>query len=337
MGVFDGPSAHDTQEPGPGAARPRLRKRMLAIARIGLTGVAIAWVGSRVPIASWEQALAALPRWAWLVPSAAMAINTLLLAERHRLALLAVGHAVPRGGLVLLHLRSAFAALALPRGGADLTRIAVLARQTGDPEAVLAAALHLRVVDLALWVGFLGAFLTQGPWPGLGGLELAAAVVSAGGVVVGLGLPLAVWLAGPAVSRVPRIGPRLVRMVEALRSAARAWKISLQLLALGLPMAVVNILSVTLLFQAGGAAAWSVRDALIVPAMDAVLALPVTIGGVGLREAVFLEVGAVLGLPGPVALAIAWTRWSGELSRALVGGLSLVMPGGWGERRGEHT
>jgi hypothetical protein len=56
-----------------------------------------------------------------------------------------------------------------------------------------------------------------------------------------------------------------------------------------------------------------------------------------LRESVFILVGESFGLTAPVALAIAWTRWTGELSRGLLGGLSLLIAGGWGRRRHGET
>ncbi|MBL8617832.1 MAG: flippase-like domain-containing protein [Deltaproteobacteria bacterium] len=305
--------------------------------RAAVTVAATWWVVHRLPAGELGSISEALPRWTLAMPSAVMAVNTMLLAERHRTALAALGHAVPLGELVLLHLRSAFAALVLPRGGADLTRVAVLARQTGDLEGVLAAALHLRVVDLGLWIGLLVVFLLQGPWPGLRALELAAAAVIGAGIGILVALPVGVRLAGDRVGRLPWIGARALRIVEALRAAAGAGRATLRIAALGLPMALGNIASVSVLFWAAGVEIPLPRQIGLVPAMDAVLSLPITVGGVGLRESVFILVGESFGIAAPAALAIAWTRWTGELSRGLVGGLSLWISGGWGQRRQRET
>lgn len=331
--------------PAPGEPRlppttPRgggLRTWGVRALRVAVTVAATWWVVRRLPAGELGTVSGALPRWTLLVPSVAMAVNTLLLAERHRVALAVLGHAVPLGDLVLLHLRSAFAALVLPRGGADLTRVAVLARQTGDLEGVLAAALHLRIVDLGLWISLLVVFLVQGPWPGLRALEVAATAVIGAGVGILVALPLGVRLAGGRIGRLPWIGARALRIVEALRAAAGAGRATLRIAALGLPMALGNIASVSVLFWAAGVEIPLPRQLGLVPAMDAVLSLPITVGGVGLRESVFILVGESVGLAAPAALAIAWTRWTGELSRGFVGGLSLWIAGGWGKRRQRET
>ncbi|MFM2243994.1 MAG: Lysylphosphatidylglycerol synthase region [Pseudomonadota bacterium] len=327
----------------PGAAAPAdprgsaLRAWGLRGARVAVTAGALWWVLSRLPDGGFAAISAALPRWTLLVPSLTMGLNTLLLAERHRAALGVVGHVVPRGDLVLLHLRSAFAALVLPRGGADLTRVAVLSRQTGDLEGVLAAALHLRIVDLALWITLLVVFLVQGPWPGLRALELAAGAVIAAGIGLLVALPLAIRLAGGWVGRLPWVGGRALRVVGALRAAAGAGGATARIAALGVPMALGNIASVSALFWAAGVEIPLPRQVGLIPAMDAVLSVPITVGGVGLRESVFILVGESFGLTAPVALAIAWTRWTGELSRGLLGGVSLLIAGGWGQRRHGET
>jgi hypothetical protein len=54
--------------------------------------------------------------------------------------------------------------------------------------------------------------------------------------------------------------------------------------------------------------------------------LPVTLSGVGVREGVFVHALARFGATEELAVAIALTRWTGELGRAAVGGLMAL----WG-------
>ena len=60
-------------------------------------------------------------------------------------------------------------------------------------------------------------------------------------------------------------------------------------------------------------------------AADTVIALPVTINGIGLRESTFEILLAPLSVGGELAVAVALTRWVGELQRAAVGGILFLI------------
>ena len=309
--------------------------------RLAVTALAIGLVWRSAAGADPGAALGLIPRWIWPVPLLIMLINTGILAVRHQLCLQATGLRLPLAQIALLHLRSAFAGLILPRGGADLVRLTALARATGAPEAVVAASLLLRLIDLAVWIGMLTLFLAMGPWPGLEGLQLGvglfvcAAVGAFGLIAVGL-------RAGPQLGRLPRIGPwlspRIGRFIAAMRLGLAERALTLRVALLSLPMAVLNVLSVSLLLNHVGANLSVHRAMGLVPAMDAMLSLPVSLGGVGVREGVFVVVGGAIGVPKGAALTVAWLRWSGELGRGLLGGLSAALSRGpWlpgGDRSG---
>lgn len=317
----------------PGAARrdrsgwPRLA---LGILRVGLSVLGMIFVLRLAQGSDPGAALRALPAWSLAVPLLAMLTNTALLALRHRLALGALGLRLPFTGLLSLHLQSSFAGLLLPRGGADLVRLTALGRATGAVESVVAAGALLRLTDLVTWAGFLLFFLASGPWPGLGLLELGAAVFVGLAVTVVLGAVLlraAGRWSGPRVARLPWIGPRILAFAAALSLGLRQRGLGLRVALLGLPMAGINVLSVSALLEAAGAELGLARAFGLVPAMDAALSLPITLGGVGVREAIFVLVGGSLGLTEPASLAVAWLRWSGEIGRGLIGGLLALVTG----------
>ena len=63
----------------------------------------------------------------------------------------------------------------------------------------------------------------------------------------------------------------------------------------------------------------------LAPAADAVIALPLTINGIGLRESAFEILLQPLNVAGEIAVAVALTRWVGELQRAGVGGVLFLI------------
>ena len=91
------------------------------------------------------------------------------------------------------------------------------------------------------------------------------------------------------------------------------------------PYAFINCLNVWLIGLAFGLS-WRYDDVLgLIPAADALISLPVTLSGVGVREGVFVHALARFGATEELAVAIALTRWTGELGRAAVGGLIALV------------
>ena len=60
------------------------------------------------------------------------------------------------------------------------------------------------------------------------------------------------------------------------------------------------------------------------PLIDFLVSLPISLNGVGVRESVYPLLLASHGLGMDVALAVAWTRWTGEIFRAGVGGILFL-------------
>ena len=63
----------------------------------------------------------------------------------------------------------------------------------------------------------------------------------------------------------------------------------------------------------------------LVPAADVLIWLPISIGGVGVRESAFAMALGPWGVPVASAVAIAITRWTGELARGAIGCMLWVL------------
>ena len=74
----------------------------------------------------------------------------------------------------------------------------------------------------------------------------------------------------------------------------------------------------------------------LVPAMDVVIWMPISLAGIGVRESVFAIALVPRGLAMDTAIAIGMIRWTGELARAAIGCmLWLLSAGGPGRMKPE--
>ena len=120
----------------------------------------------------------------------------------------------------------------------------------------------------------------------------------------------------PLVRRVPRLS--VLRALAADRVALAAC------FAMAFPFAAVNSFVVWLILCAYGVPLSYPATLGLIPTLDVVISLPVTVSGVGVREGMFAWALAPLGVDTATALAIACTRWSGELVRSALGGALWV-------------
>ena len=184
-----------------------------------------------------------------------------------------------------------------------------------------------RILDLVPWLLMLlwglasGALLSSPP------LLASASIFSVlfSGVLVVSAL-LGVF-GRPLASRLPIFRERALQVADAVKLLGRSPRLLVAVTVLGLGVGGLNVLSVLVVATALGAEL-PVHHAIgVVPAMDTLISLPVTISGVGLREGVFVVAFEPRGLGRDAAVAAAWTRWSGEILRALVGGALFALGG----------
>jgi len=321
---------------------PRLGPWLL---RLGAAALLL-WLVVRLALPADGPGVLAALRSAWVVPlpealgdfalaatlfGAAFVVG----AERFRALLEAAGFTTRRGALLRAYVVGGFFNLVLP--GAmmgDVYRFVDARRESGSGSAALGVLVVERLLGLAA----------------LGGVALLAVpAIPAGGRVegfalapwlVGLGaslflapvLPLYpranAWLAAraPQLARVsPRAADAAARALEAVRELARrpvvvAAAFGWSLLSQGLPVAAVWVLSWSL--DADVAGHWYL---VIVPIVTLASMLPISLGGTGVREALYVALFGGLGMRPEVALSLSLSTLAVALVWGLVGlGLFLV-------------
>jgi uncharacterized membrane protein YbhN (UPF0104 family) len=267
-------------------------------------------------------------RWGHLAAAMAVMITgTALRAVRWQVLLQALDIKVPLGRLVHLYFVGAFFNIFLPTGlGGDAVKMAELAHSTGRaPEAI-----GTTLVDRAtgLWVLFLLALLAlpfsytllpQG-WTPIITLGTLSGVV--GGWVV-MGTPLIPWLGSKVCLPGQRKLKRLYHSISQLgyRALGNACIVSLifdillivfnLLIAYGLN--VDQPLGIFLLFT---------------PIISFSLALPISVGGLGIREQTYILLFGSLGVADTVAAAMSLTNYAlTNLVVGLLGGMLYAIEG----------
>jgi uncharacterized protein (TIRG00374 family) len=196
--------------------------------------------------------------------------------------------------------------------GGDMIRLAVGLRRSPRPAAVLAGNVVDRLLDVGAQTGLvlLGLILLPEVLPAQFAVPAKKALL-AGVVISAVLLVLAFFLRRPLLSgRSMRIRRHLARLRHAVRSVSQRP----QILLLGWMMATA-IQTAFLLLSAQLAAYCGLRVPLRVwlfawPLAKVAAILPITQGGIGVREAALVALLAPFGAPGPVVLA-AGLVWEG--------------------------
>ena len=225
--------------------------------------------------------------------------------------------------------------------GAEVYKAAALARREADwvSSAVLITALRLLGLGTALvWavvavaaepelIGRLGGGLD---WTG--GDPSSVLAVAA----VGLGVALLAILVLPAAARLRR---RLLalpnRVAEALRRLTGRQLLAVSAISLLLGLFRIGVLW-TLAEAVEPGAVGPAATAVVVAVSILAIALPLSIGGLGIQEGAIVGLLALLGISAPDALAVALTQRAFLWALALLGGLLFVLarPGRHGRRGG---
>lgn len=309
----------------------RGRRGLGILLRLAVTLGALAWVGRQVELGQARALMAQAPVWAFVVPVLGMLFNSWLHALRVRLILAASGHPLPLAPVYSAMLKGLFVGLVLPTGGSELVKAGFLGQLCGRVEPALAAMGAARVLELVPWCALLLLALAGGLPAQDPALGAAAAVLAAGfGGVIALAAVGVRW--GPGLAA--RLPGRLGRAAHAVAAAAARLPASPSTLgwALGLavPFILVNIFVVYVTCLAYGLQIRYIELLTVVPVADGLISLPVTISGVGVREGVMARALAPYGAAPTLAVAIALTRWTGELGRAALGGVLLWVDRGAG-------
>ena len=273
-------------------ARRRRRKTVSFVLRLAVAAAILAYLLHKIPISQVVDALAAANVFYF-----AVALATVLLArivDAHRLQILAAAQrmVVSLGTAVQINLASVFYTLFVPGGtlAGGAARLIKLSAVAGRPAASLVVVFRDRW-DATLSLALVGlAFLALDPTDG----ELSAWTVLLATLVATLFLYVVVFVPvstrwGHALPRVPLLERKLTGLRHALRQTAR------------MPVSThIRAFAASIVSHAGGVLFyWILAQALdlevslvtigwVRSAVVLISMVPVSLGGIGLREAAFL-------------------------------------------------
>jgi len=326
-------------------ANVRRRRRVGLGLRLLGTGLAVAWVVGQVDLGVAADAVRTAPGWVFFVSPVGVMCNTLIQSVRVQRMLRAMAVHLSLWQVFSALCRGAFVGLVLPSGGQEVAKAAFLAKASPRADAGIAALVAARVLQLPTWAVLLA-------WGLMAGLLVTDPVLGAAAVgflcVTAVVLGLCAWgLRRPEAPVLPlpgwtpsRVRSGLKQIVDALRSLKSTPGAMVQVALLAVPCAAVNITVVWAVLTGFGAAIGPSEVAALLPAADVLIWMPISISGLGVRESLFAHFLAPRGVMFSTAVAVGLTRWTGELTRALVGGILFVLgdtvhrgPGAVGPRR----
>lgn len=293
----------------------RVKRWLGVILRVGGTAAAIAWIATHVDLGAARAALARIPLATFALAIALVAANVAVGALRWRVLLRAYGATAipPTPRLVRLYFVAFFYNNYLPGAVAGDVGRGVVTRDAFPQEgatAALAVVLVERALGLVALFALLAVGLALASGLPTGSLWLWTVLGSAGAIALVALIPIGKRLAPRLPRPLARLAERLPALVDGRAFAAA---IALSIL--------------TQLFVA--AAGWALLAALapiglgdsllVVPLAAATAFLPITVGGAGAREAVYVALcGRLFHLPDGDALAASLGLW---LAHLVVGGL----------------
>ena len=300
-----------------------MTRRLGLVLRFAGTAAGLGYIAWRVDLGKAKDALATVPIATFVAAIALVAANVVAGAFRWRVLLRAYGAtAIPTTRrLVFLYFVAFFynnylpGAVAGDVGRGVVTRDALAEGATGALSVVFVErALGLFGLFALLAVGLVGAGRSLDAGSGLWWWTIAG---SAGSFVLVAAIPLARRLAPHLPRALARIADKLPRLVD-----ARSFVIAIALsIATQLFVALAGWLLLAALAPIG-----LVASLLVVPVAAATTFLPITVGGAGAREAVYVALCAQLfGLPEAEALAASIGLWLAHLVVGAIGGLAQLV------------
>jgi uncharacterized membrane protein YbhN (UPF0104 family) len=307
-----------------GSSRPSLLRFWL---RLGAGVLLLGFILSRVDLSALARSWG--PRSALGVAGAALLLLAGQSVAALRWKLILGAGSPPWTYLVRLYVIGGFFSLFLPTVvGGDLVRAAAAARGSGRAGGVVASVLLDRSLGVLAMAGYavLGILLAPDPASRLGsGLRFR---FSTGAVLAGLGLLLVAGLAAALFVR------RSARLRQAARDAlavagglARSPRLLVQAVALGFVVQGLYIVLWLVLARSTALPLPGLTLLVAVPIVTLAAMLPVTLGGLGVREGAWLLLLGGSGIPPEQTLAFSLLFFATNLVTGLVGGLVFVLAG----------
>jgi len=298
--------------------------------QVALSLAALALVAWLVDLEAALDALADIDA-GWAV--AAVALNTVLtlpMALRWQLLLRAIGRRISLAWATGATFVSMLFGQVLPSAlGADAVRAVDLARQTGER----AEAASSVIVDRVL--GLIGTLLLAAAGIALGGAAAGGGAAVAAAVVLAAAILVAGWLcfSRRAPALVAPLAPlagrlRVATPIASLWRAVHAYRAHPQTLLLVTAIAaaaqVGRVAVVWMLARGLGLDVAAGALLVLVPVVFLVTSLPISLNGIGVREAAFAAVLAEDGVTRSDAVALGIAFFTAFVLTGLVGGLVLL-------------
>jgi glycosyltransferase 2 family protein len=287
----------------------------------------VAW---RLDWARLGAAFAGLRPWPWLLALGLFVLAQVLSSVRWRLLAVTLGFGGSIGRYCTYYLLGMFFNLILPTSvGGDVVRAWYLANQAEAPgrnpsssAAISVFADRFSGLILLIGVGCLALLFCPVPLPGW----VVTSVILVG--AAGLGGLAALPLVRPLLTRAPWLGPRalhLADMADACLAYARQPRLLILTTLLSVAVQVINIAMVALVGSALGIEVAPLVYGVVVPLVTLVTLLPVSINGLGLREAAYPLLLAPVGVASTDAVALSLLSFALTASVSLAGAVVLAL------------
>jgi glycosyltransferase 2 family protein len=296
------------------------RGRLVIIARWLAAVIVIGLLVHFLPFAPLRAALARIPLTRFLAVLVGYVLAHALGIAKWRMVVNAAGAQLDLATSAQCYTGGLFGALFLPSIiGGDVVRLAVGLRRSPRPAAVLTGNVADRFLDVAAQAGLvlMGLFLLPGSLPPQLQIPSRGTWFVLGGIVLGV-LALVFLLQRPLLGgRSVHFRRRLARLRHALRSVSRRPQILIFGWLLGIFIQSTFLILTALLAVSCGLVLPLRVWLLAWPLAKLAAVLPLTQGGIGVREAALVALLIPFGAAAPMVLA-AGLVWEGVI---IAGGL----------------
>jgi len=304
--------------------------------RVAVSVIVLALLLTLLPYDEIKQAVGGLSPLLWLGVLAGFLVGHRAGVEKWRSIINASRADLGSRPAVRCYAAGLFANLCLPSiVGGDVLRAALASRVTGRTEAVVIGALADRLLDvtaLAVLIS-VGALAAPSVLPGAASWGIAGLVV--GGAIAGA---VAVAIAGrrPLRSWPPRFRRRIGRTLVGLRRLRRYPRVTARAFAISLAIQSGFVLLNAAIGRAVGIDVPVIAWFLVWPLAKVAALLPISLGGLGLRDATLGALMVPLGVPMALGVVASLVWQSVLIAGGLIAGgvwLLLGREGASGARR----
>jgi len=308
--------------------------RLREIRRFGLRAiVSVALIALMLWAYDWR---AIIGKLAHLTPAFVLfawvyyAICQWISAYRWRVLLRAKGMDVPTARLFVFYMVGMFANNFLPGGlGGDAVKAYGLYRREGSANIAVASVFVERFCGI-LALSVLGAvaaaaMLVAGQPPLMPLLVLGFVLLLAAAAAMVWSVPLARLLRVLLAALAPRvIRDRAIQLVETVHSYREDWRVLLRALAISVLLQGMIALFYSLVGRALGTPVPTLYFLLFLPIITMVTLLPISLGGLGVREIAMVYLFATVGVSSEDMLSISLTAHILNTALSFSGGVMLL-------------